>query len=248
MSELVIKELKEIKQLTLNKLNKEVIAEIPLCYLIEQTRSIDEVDTIKLTIPFKYRNNYTKQTQKYYVYDEVLAERLICADGEYYVIKEISENELKHTKEITCYGLEKKLEKNTFVMSDCGIMLKDSDEENYIYSFDECLYDKTGWRLGHIDNSVRYMENGEPKMRMQEDTNTSFYSFITETIAEQFCCVPVFDRKNKLINLYDIDGFGNDLKLVLSKDNYLRSSEKRYNYSEIVTRLRLEGNEENCIV
>ena len=248
MSELVIKELKEIKQLTLNKLNKEVIAEIPLCYLIEQTRSIDEVDTIKLTIPFKYRNNYTKQTQKYYVYDEVLAERLICADGEYYVIKEISENELKHTKEITCYGLEKKLEKNTFVMSDCGIMLKDSDEENYIYSFDECLYDKTGWRLGHIDNSVRYMENGEPKMRMQEDTNTSFYSFITETIAEQFCCVPVFDRKNKLINLYDIDGFGNDLKLVLSKDNYLKSLEKTYNSSDIVTRLILEGNEEKCIV
>ena len=248
MSELVIKELKEIKQLTLNKLNKEVIAEIPLCYLIEQTRSIDEVDTIKLTIPFKYRNNYTKQTQKYYVYDEVLAERLICADGEYYVIKEISENELKHTKEITCYGLEKKLEKNTFVMSDCGIMLKDSDEENYIYSFDECLYDKTGWRLGHIDNSVRYMENGEPKMRMQEDTNTSFYSFITETIAEQFCCVPVFDRKNKLINLYDIDGFGNDLKLVLSKDNYLKSLEKTYNSSDIVTRLILEGTEEKCIV
>ena len=248
MSELVIKELKEIKQLTLNKLNKEIIAEIPLCYLIEQTKSIDEVDTIKLTIPFKYRNNYTKQTQKYYVYDEVLAERLICADGEYYVIKEISENELKHTKEITCYGLEKKLEKNTFVMSDCGIMLKDSDEENYIYSFDECLYDKTGWRLGHIDNSVRYMENGEPKMRMQEDTNTSFYSFITETIAEQFCCVPVFDRKNKLINLYDIDGFGNDLKLVLSKDNYLKSLEKTYNSSDIVTRLILEGNEEKCIV
>ena len=143
MSELVIKELKEIKQITLNKLNKEIIAEIPLCYLIEQTKSIDEVDTIKLTIPFKYRNNYTKQTQKYYVYDEVLAERLICVDGEYYVIKEISENELKHTKEITCYGLEKKLEKNTFVMSDCGIMLKDSDEENYIYSFDECLYEKS---------------------------------------------------------------------------------------------------------
>ena len=248
MSELVIKELKEIKQITLNKLNKEIIAEIPLCYLIEQTKSIDEVDTIKLTIPFKYRNNYTKQTQKYYVYDEVLAERLICVDGEYYVIKEISENELKHTKEITCYGLEKKLEKNTFVMSDCGIMLKDSDEENYIYSFDECLYDKTGWRLGHIDTTVRYMDNGEPKMRMQDDTNTSFYSFITETIAEQFCCVPVFDRKNKLINLYDIDGFGNDLKLVLSKDNYLKSLEKTYNSSDIVTRLILEGNEEKCIV
>lgn len=74
-------------------------------------------------------------------------------------------------------------------------MLKDKDEETYTYSFDEYLYQQTGWRLGHIDDSVRYMDNGEPKLRMQEETNTSFYSFITETIAEQFCCVPIFDRK-----------------------------------------------------
>lgn len=248
MNDVIIKELKPIQEIILTKLNGDVIAEIPIFYLTEESRNIDEVDTITFTIPLRYRDNFSKKMVNYYVYDEVIAERLICVDGEYFVIKEINENQSNHTKEITAYGLEKKLEKNTIALSDCGLMLKDKDEETGTYSFDEYLYQQTGWRLGHIDDSVRYMDNGEPKLRMQEETNTSFYSFITETIAEQFCCVPVFDRKNKLINLYDIDGFGNDLKLVLNKDNYLKSLEKTFNSSDIVTRLILEGNEEECIV
>lgn len=248
MNDVIIKELKPIQEIVLTKLNGDVIAEIPIFYLTEESRNIDEVDTITFTIPLRYRDNFSKKMVNYYIYDEVIAERLICVDGEYFVIKEINENQSNHTKEITAYGLEKKLEKNTIALSDCGLMLKDKDEETYTYSFDEYLYQQTGWRLGHIDDSVRYMDNGEPKLRMQEETNTSFYSFITETIAEQFCCVPIFDRKNKLINLYDIDGFGNDLKLVLNKDNYLKSLEKTFNSSDIVTRLILEGNEEECIV
>lgn len=248
MNDIIIKELKPIQKITLTKLNGDVIAEIPIFYLTEESRNIDEVDTITFTIPLRYRDNFSKKMVNYYVYDEVIAERLICVDGEYFVIKEINENQSNHTKTITAYGLEKKLEKNTIALSDCGLMLKDKDEDTYVYSFDEYLYQQTGWRLGYIDDSVRYMDNGEPKMRMQEETNTSFYSFITETIAEQFCCVPIFDRKNKLINLYDIDGFGNDLKLVLNKDNYLKSLEKTFNSSDIVTRLILEGNEEECIV
>lgn len=248
MNDVIIKELKPIQEIVLTKLNGDVIAEIPIFYLTEESRNIDEVDTITFTIPLRYRDNFSKKMVNYYVYDEVIAERLICVDGEYFVIKEINENQSNHTKEITAYGLEKKLEKNTIALSDCGLMLKDKDEETDTYSFDEYLYQQTGWRLGHIDDSVRYMDNGEPKLRMQEETNTSFYSFITETIAEQFCCVPIFDRKNKLINLYDIDGFGNDLKLVLNKDNYLKSLEKTFNSSDIVTRLILEGNEEECIV
>lgn len=248
MNDIIIKELKPIQKIALTKLNGDIIAEIPIFYLTEESRNIDEVDTITFTIPLKYRDNFSKKMVNYYVYDEVIAERLICVDGEYFVIKEINENQSNHTKTITAYGLEKKLEKNTIALSDCGLMLKDKDEDTYVYSFDEYLYQQTGWRLGHIDDSVRYMDNGEPKMRMQEETNTSFYSFITETIAEQFCCAPIFDRKNKLINLYDIDGFGNDLKLVLNKDNYLKSLEKTFNSSDIVTRLILEGNEEECIV
>ena len=72
MNEIIIKELKPIKHITLTKLNGDVIAEIPLFYLNEETRSIDEVDTISFTIPLKYRNNFSKEMHDYYVYDEVI--------------------------------------------------------------------------------------------------------------------------------------------------------------------------------
>ena len=44
-------------------------------------------------------------------YDELIEERLLCVDGEYYVIKNVSTNRLTNIKTITAYGLEKKLEK-----------------------------------------------------------------------------------------------------------------------------------------
>ena len=110
MNDIIIKELKPIQKIVLTKLNGDIIAEIPIFYLTEESRNIDEVDTITFTIPLRYRDNFSKKMVNYYVYDEVIAERLICVDGEYFVIKEINENQSNHTKTITAYGLEKKIE------------------------------------------------------------------------------------------------------------------------------------------
>lgn len=248
MNDLIIKELKPIKSITLHKLNKEVIAEIPLFYILKQSRNFDDIDTIEIKVPLYYRSDYKKQIKEYDIYDYLIAERLLAIDGEYFIIKEVTEDKNKFIKTVKAYRYEKKMEKNNVVLSNCAITLKDADEINNIYSFDDYMYKEIGWHLGHIDDSVRYMENGEPKVRMQEDTDTSFYSFITETIAEQFCCIPVFDAINKLVHLYDIDSFGDEIKLVLSKDNYLKSLQKTSNSSDIITRLILKGNEEKCIV
>lgn len=246
--EIIVKELKSINEITLCKLNKDVIAQIPISYVLEQTGSIEEIDTVTLEIPLNYRCPHSKKIREYPNYDLIIAERMIKIDDDYYVIKEISEDKNNHKKTITCYGQEKKLEKNSVSLKDCGLSLLDADEENSIYSFDNYLYEQTGWHLGIVEDPVRYMENGEPKVRMQEETNSSFYSFITETIAEQFCCVPIFDKAKKVIHLYDLDSFGDDLKLILTRDNYLKSLEKTSNSSDIVTRLILQGNEEKCIV
>lgn len=248
MNELLIKELKTIKSLTLHKLNEEIIAQIPLFYIVSESKNFDDIDYIQIKVPMHYISNFGKNKKEYHVYDYLIPERLLCVDGDFFIIKEVTEDKNKFIKTIKAYGYEKKMEKNNVVLSNCGLTLMDSDETNDIYSFDDYMYKEIGWHIGHIDDTVRFMENGEPKVRMQEDTDTSFYSFITETIAEQFCCVPIFDRKNKLINLYDIDSFGDEVKLVLSKDNYLKSLEKTSNSSDIITRLILKGNEEKCIV
>ena len=108
--------------------------------------------------------------------------------------------------------------------------------------------------IGHVDNNIRYSNYSEgetnltPRMRWQESLDQDWYSFLANTLAEQFECITVFDRKNKTVNLYSIDYFGENLNISLSYDNYIKSLEKRYDSSNIITRLKLSGNEEKCFV
>ena len=248
MKEIVIKQLKNIEEVLLCKINKTPIAELNRSFITSQSRSIDDIDTISLTINEKYMSPFSKSYEKNPYYKDVILERFLCIDEEYYVIKEIKEDKIKGIKEIKAYGGEKKLEKINITLSNVGLSLLDEDINNNVYSFNDYLYKLTGWKLGYVDLTVRYMDNGEPKVRIQEDTDTSIYNFITETIAEQFCCIPIFNRKNKTIDLYNDETFGDELKIVLTKDNYLKSLIKTGNSNDIVTRLKLKGNEEKCIV
>lgn len=244
-----IKELKTIEKIELCKMNKTVIGEIPIIFITNETCKFSEIDTIELEIPKIFQDNHTLKQTELYVYDDIKNERFISINDEkYYVIKEIKEDDINKVKTIKAYSCEKKLEKNNIFLSDIGLSLMDNDIENNVYSFNDELYNLTGWRLGHVDDTVRYKENGEIKVRIQESTNMSLYQFITEVIQEQFCCIAEFDTKNKVINLYDEDSFGDEIKVVLHKDNYLKSLEKTANSNSLVTQLTLQGNDEKCIV
>ena len=248
--ELIIKELKNIEEVLLCKVNRKVIGQIPLNYLQSHTVSMDEIDTITFVIYKKYTNNQNKTVMYNPIYDEVKEERFLNVDGDYYVIKKVEENVIDEVKTVTAYGQEKKLEKNNFTMSNLGLTLfeEDADEKNSVYSFEKKLYNDVGWKLGFVAESVRYMEDGKPKTRIQENTDTTYYNFITENIQDEFCCIPIFDKKNKILNLYDMDSFGDEIKLVLTKDNYVKSLMKVGDSSDLVTRLKLQGNDEKCIV
>ena len=248
--DLIIKELKNIKEVLLCKVNHKVIGQIPLECLNTQNVSISEIDSLTFTINKKYTNIQNKTTMINPIYDEVVNERFICIDGEFYVIKDVEEDHFEESKTITIYGQEKKLEKNNFTMSNKGLTLfeEDVDEEHDIYSFEKELYNQTGWKLGFVEDSVRYTDEGKPKVRIQEDTDTTYYNFIMENIQDEFCCIPIFDRKNKILNLYDMDSFGDDLKIVLTKDNYIKSLIRTTSSNDLITRLKLQGNEEKCVV
>ena len=222
---------------------------------------------------------------EYPLYNEIKNERMISLDGYMYVIKEIKEDKKNKSKSVTAYSKEKKLEKNNISVESIGFCLQSSDEENDIYSLDTYMYDETGWRFGHIDESVKYnnfsenllvdeisydIESGElsldgdydlsegnlelnvhnetPKMRWQESVDTSWLDFLKKNIATQFTCYVHFDNKNQLVNLYSMESFGENLNLALSYDNYIKSLEKESSSSDIVTILKLVGNEDECIV
>lgn len=253
--ELEIKELEEIKTLTLHKPNKELIAELDVNLLQSLSRSISETDKIELLVP-KFVSGIEGKEKKLFInYKECDFERTICVNNkDYFVIKEITKQGLgqNRQKRIVAYSLEKNLGKIDFEVEDIGFYLIGSDEEKGIYSLDEYMYQETGWRFGHIDDVVRYdvLESGEKveKLRWQESVSTQWYDFLNKYISEQFECVVIFNTERKEVNLYNIDSFGDELVLSLSNDGYLRNLENTGTTSSLVTRLVLVGNEDTSIL
>ena len=234
-----LKEIESSYNLTLNSMNGSLLCDINTNYL----NSISDIDKIELSIPkYVYDNNFKKVYNTLYL--NIKHERLITVnDKEVYIIRNITDVDGEY-KKVVAESREVILKKIDLKFEDIGLMLNSSDEENDIYSLNEYMYEETGWKFGNIDNKVKFQEDGTtPKMRWQESVEGYWYDYLTNTVAEQFECIVIFDTYNKLVNLYDIDSFGGGVKICLSNDNYVRSLEQQTSSSDIVTRLRLVGNE-----
>ena len=252
MNNVNIKSLPREFDLTVCKVNKDPLAEIPVKFVDDITKSINDMDTISLTIPYYTVDDYTKEKIKNPLYDLVKDERLICLnDSEYYVIKEDKFNKTKRDKIIKAYSREYKLGKLDIKVEDLGFYLIGKDEELGIYSLNEHMKYETGWSFGYIDESVRYdIVDGkkEEKMRWQESVNKRWYEFLTKDVAESFGCIVTFDTKDKLVNLYDVNTVGEEVQIYLSTDNYLKDVERVDSSTDLVTRMFIVGNEEMDII
>lgn len=238
-----LKEIESSYNLTLNSMNGSLLCDINTNYLNSISKSITDIDKIELSIPkYVYDNNFKKVYNTLYL--NIKHERLITVnDKEVYIIRNITDVDGEY-KKVVAESREVILKKIDLKFEDIGLMLNSSDEENDIYSLNEYMYEETGWKFGNIDNKVKFQEDGTtPKMRWQESVEGYWYDYLTNTVAEQFECIVIFDTYNKLVNLYDIDSFGGGVKICLSNDNYVRSLEQQTSSSDIVTRLRLVGNE-----
>ena len=137
-------------------------------------------------------------------------------------------------------------------MEDVGIYLTSEDIDLGIINLDEYMYQETGWKFGYIDDKVKYDINPDGtktyKLRWQESIIISWHDFLTKNIQESFECIVMFDTFSKKVNLCHIDNFGDNLQLVLSFDNYIKTLVKEESTGDIVTRMNLVGNEEMDIV
>ena len=264
-----IKEIKNNYKITLHKVNEKVIGELPFECLVNVSKKIDDYSQIELRVKKEYYFQLGKIPTRYPLYDEIKNERLIGLNKELYVIKQVTEDEKNGIKTITAYSLEKKLEKiNMDIKNEIGFYFIGSDEDRNIYNLNDFMYEETGWRFGHIDKELLYRKTVELtsshyhydydtthtfikddfSYRSYESLDKTWYDFINNDLKEQYECIVDYDNKNKLINLYHIDGFGDNFGLTVSYDNYIKSLEKTHDSSDIVTRLTLEGHEEDCIV
>lgn len=251
-----IKQIKSEYNLTLHRINKEFVGQIPLALVNSLIRKIDSSDEISITIPKFIIDSISFKKIRYPLYDEVKNERYICLDNkEFFVIKNIEEDN-EDNKVINAVSRETKLSRISFEIEDMGLQIYTKDEDAEIISLNEYMEEETGWSIGYVDDSIAYVtilnEDGEEevkeKVRWQESCNSNWYDFITKNVADQFGCIVQFDTYNRKLNLYDIDSFGDNLELILSKDNYIKSLEKTSNSREIITRLKMVGEDEMDII
>lgn len=241
-----IDKIEEINSIVLCKLNKQPIGELPTSCIVSIERKIDEVPKIILKINKYIIQQDNKNKINNPMYYEIKNKRyLLINDEEYFIIDNIKESKISGSKEITAYGGQQILAKFPIEIEDIGIQLISNDIDQDVYSLNDFL-NEIGWSVGYVDDTVAYedIENKIEKLRWQENINNNMLDFIREDIAEQFNCLPIFDAINRTVDLIDLDLLGDEIKICLCKDNYLKSKEKHSDSDELITLLKLKGSEE----
>lgn len=241
-----IKNIASIESLVLCKLNKRPIGELSTSYITSYESYMDETSKITLKIYKNITSQVKKQNKINPLYDEIKPKRyLLLNDKDYYIIEDIKESKISGIKEVTAYSGEQILTRRQIELEDFGIQILEDDIDNNVYSLNTMLTE-VGWKLGHVEDSVVYsdIENKISKLRWQESVNNNWLDFIKTEIAEQFECLPVFHPETRTIDLYDINTLGEEIKICLTKDNYIKSKTKTRNSEELITLLKLKGADE----
>lgn len=239
-----IKSIGQIESLVLCKVSRQPIMELPTSTIISIERTIDEVDKLTLKINKYIISQDGRKKINNLAYDEIKPKRyLLLNNNEYFIIEEIRVNKINGSLEVIAMSGEQILIRRPIDMEDFGVQILDDDIEQDIYSLNSLL-EEVGWSLNYIDPSIVCNEDGSPRMRWQESVNTNYMEFIKNDLAGQFNFLPIFDSVNRKIDLLNLDTIGEEIKICLSKDNYVKSKTKTNNSEELITLLKLKGNEE----
>ena len=174
---------------------------------------------LTFTIGRTYIDMITGETQVNPFYDKIEALRLVYLEGfGYFEIQdpEIVSDGIREVKNITAYSLEYSLSQkyleefyiNTGENNSVEVMYSEKNGTPLIpvslYNIGNknlsllnlALEKIYGWKIGHIDTSLRTMT------RTFEISRASVYDFIVQDICGNFNCFAVFDTVENTINLY----------------------------------------------
>lgn len=236
-------------ELMLCKPNKFPIGILSTAKITSIKRIIDNIDSLEFEINEMYDDRFERVKKINNLYGEIHEERLVqLNENEYFVIKSISEEKGDINKKIvSASSLEQKLSRINVTIENKMIVLLEEDVEEDQLAILDLLYQETGWRVGHVDELVRFdiVDSVKvKKVRWQESVSDSWYSLLTSVLADVFSYVALFNTKDKVIDFYSVDTLGENLGLCLSYDNYMKSVQKQTSSDNIVTRLTLSGKDE----
>ena len=113
-----------------------------------------------------------------------------------------------------------------------------------------------GWTIGYIDNipkEYKKYENGElvtTSTALSNEKGTfivetqDLYSFLTQTVAQYFGCVFVFDIKNLTINAYRPENLGKDTNINIGFRNIQNSNDITIDENNIFTTYVVSGSDD----
>lgn len=175
------------------------------------------------------------------VFNIVKTEMLIEVQGSVYVIKDIRKVEGATTyKEIKGYSREIKLTKRSVLLGD---KLKQiySDDINIADGVINDLEASTTWTMGYLDEEARIdgINGGNmPKYRYFEETNgLKWLDYLRNSFSQAFNTLVLFNTKEKKVDIYNEDTFGEHSGLTLAIDNFIKEINITRNTNELVTRL-----------
>ena len=238
-----VKSIKQIESLALCKLSKIIIGELPTTNIVSIERTLDEVDKMILKVEKYYITQDGKKKIENPFYNEIKPKRyLLLNNEEYFIIESIKESKITGQKEVTALSGEQILNNRLLIMDDFGVQIMEDDIDNGVYSL-KSLLKELNWDLEYVDEDIIFNEDKSPKLRWQETVNTTWAEFMRQ-LSNEFNFIPIFDTLNRKVNLLSIDTMGEEIKICLSKDNYIRSKEKNKNAEELITILKLKGSDE----
>ena len=197
--------------------------------LVDWFSSIEGKLTDTSTITYKIPSTLTVRggaIEPNPVFDIVKTEMLLEVQGVVYVIKDIKKVEGTTTyKEIKGYSREIKLTKRDAILSD-NLKQIYSDDINIADGVINDLEASTTWSMGYLDEEARVdgVNGGNmPKYRYFEETEgLKWLDYLRNGFAEAFDALVLFNTKEKKVDIYNEETFGDHSGLTLAIDNFIK--------------------------
>ena len=195
-------------------------------------------------IVYRYEDN---EPTKFY--DEITIGKYIHIYGvDWFRINEVSiiNEGFNEYKEVTIMSLECELGQ-TYLTS-FGSLGTDDDEQGGLDRY--CLYDpldaehsimhiflqkNPSWSIKYIDDDI-----SKEYRNFQEDSVDS-YSVLTNTVAETYECIFIFDSYEKSVSAYKLENLGKDTQMIFNYRNVIKNIEMVSNEDDVKTVLTVLG-------
>lgn len=222
------------------KSNNEYVGRLLVDWFVSIEGKLTDISTVTYKIPatISERGGSVKPNT---IFDIIKAEMLIDIQDRVFVIKDIKKIEGTTTyKEIKAYSRDIKLSKRDAILSD-NLKQIYSDDINVADGVINDLETATTWSMGYLDEKAKVdgVNGGNmPKYRYFEETEgLKWLDFLRNGFSSAFNALVLFNTKEKKIDIYDEETFGEHSGITLAIDNFIKDINISRNTNEIVTKL-----------